>query len=239
MIVRRRSHRGARYLLTRMQAETMKHYPKPYDERGTMRWLNWSLDNYKKYGFGLWAIVRKDTGEFIGDCGITMQNIDGELLPEIGYHIDKKHWRQGFAHEAASAVRDWFFRNTDFLTVYSYMTASNTASYRTAASVGMSDVFGAWKSNRDKPRLVIASPCYADSRARAFAKTLREPSEEIADASRLIPQLRKHGLDGLQSDRLDGHAAACRRGNPITGIEKRGCHFGQPRSAAILTAPPA
>ena len=121
-------------------AETMKHYPKPYDERGTMRWLNWSLDNYQKYGFGLWAIERKDTGEFIGDCGITMQNIDGELLPEIGYHIDKKHWRQGFAHEAASAVRDWFFRSTDFPTVYSYMTASNTASYRTAASVGMTRI---------------------------------------------------------------------------------------------------
>ena len=121
-------------------AETMKHYPKPYDERGTMRWLNWSLDNYQKYGFGLFAIERKDTGEFVGDCGITMQNIDGELLPEIGYHIDKKHWRQGFAHEAASAVRDWFFRNTDFPTVYSYMTASNTASYRTAASVGMTRV---------------------------------------------------------------------------------------------------
>lgn len=36
--------------------ETMKHYPKPYDEAGTNRWLTWSLNNYKEYGFGLWAI---------------------------------------------------------------------------------------------------------------------------------------------------------------------------------------
>ena len=69
-------------------AETMKHYPKPYDKNGTMRWLKWSLDNYEKYGFGLWAIEIKETGEFIGDCGITMQNIDGKTLPEIGYHIE-------------------------------------------------------------------------------------------------------------------------------------------------------
>ena len=118
-------------------AETMKHYPRPYDEKGTMLWLNWSLDNYKRYGFGLWAIELKESGEFIGDCGITMQNIDGEELPEIGYHIHKKHWRQGYAKEAALAVREWFFANTEFETVYSYMTATNAASYSTAASIGM------------------------------------------------------------------------------------------------------
>ena len=118
-------------------AETMKHYPKPYDENGTMRWLNWSLDNYRKYGFGLWAIELKEDGRFIGDCGITMQNIDGEILPEIGYHISKHYWGRGYAKEAAAAVRDWFFENTNFASVYSYMTSTNIASYSTAASVGL------------------------------------------------------------------------------------------------------
>lgn len=120
--------------------ETMKHYPKPYDEKGTQRWLDWSFDNYAKYGFGLWAIELKGTGEFIGDCGITMQNIDGQMLPEIGYHINKEHWRRGYAKEAASGVRDWVFHHTDFDMVYSYMTATNVASYSTAASVGMTRV---------------------------------------------------------------------------------------------------
>ena len=118
-------------------AETMKHYPKPYDEAGTNRWLNWSIENYKKYGFGLWAIVLKESGEFVGDCGITMQNIDGETLPEIGYHINKAHWRKGYAKEAACAVGEWFFKNTNFNSVYSYMTHSNIPSYSTAASIGM------------------------------------------------------------------------------------------------------
>ena len=77
--------------------ETMQHYPAPFDEDKTRNWINWNLDNYKKYGFGLWAVVLKETGEFIGDCGITIQDIDGEKLPEIGYHIHKMHWRKGFA----------------------------------------------------------------------------------------------------------------------------------------------
>ena len=79
----------------------------------------------------------KETGEFIGDCGISMQKIDGEMLPEIGYHINKKFWRRGYAKEACSAVKDWLFENTKFDSVYSYMNQENVASYSTAASNGM------------------------------------------------------------------------------------------------------
>ena len=117
--------------------ETMRHYPRPYDEKGTMRWLSWSFDNYRTYGFGLWAIELKESGEMIGDCGLTMQPIDGEQLPEIGYHIHKTHWRKGYGKEAATAVRDWCFAHTAFDAVYSYMTRSNIASYSTAASAGL------------------------------------------------------------------------------------------------------
>ena len=121
-------------------AETMQHYPAPFDEARTRRWIEWNIDNYSKYGFGLWAVVLKETGEFIGDCGITIQNIDGEMLPEIGYHIHKKYWRRGFAKEAAQAVRDWVFRNTDYDTIYSYMKYTNVASYSTALANGMKKV---------------------------------------------------------------------------------------------------
>lgn len=121
-------------------AETMQHYPSPYDREKTKRWIQWSLDNYEKYGFGLWAIVLKETGEFIGDCGITLQNIDGEMLPEIGYHIHKNHWRKGFAKEAGCAVRDWAFTHTPYDVLYSYMKYTNVASYSTAQAIGMQKI---------------------------------------------------------------------------------------------------
>lgn len=119
---------------------TMQHYPKPYDEAGTRRWIQWNLDNYRNYGFGLWAITQKQSGTFIGDCGITMQKIDGSWLPEIGYHIHKDHWRKGYGKEAAAAVRDWAFTHTDFQQLYSYMKYTNVGSYSTAAAIGMTRV---------------------------------------------------------------------------------------------------
>ena len=120
--------------------ETMKYYPKPYDANGVERWINWCLDSYQQHGFGLWALELKATGDFIGDCGISMQNIDGEILHEIGYHINKKYWRNGYAKEACVAVKDWFFKNTEHDSVYSYMNQNNVASYATAAANGMSRI---------------------------------------------------------------------------------------------------
>lgn len=120
--------------------ETMKHYPKPFDKEKVKSWIQWNINNYKQYGFGLLAVVLKETGEMIGDCGITIQNIDGELLPEIGYHIHKKYWRNGFGSESARAVRDWAFENTKYECLYSYMKYTNIASYSTAIANGMKKV---------------------------------------------------------------------------------------------------
>ncbi len=117
--------------------ETMQHYPAPFDAERVRGWIKWNQENYRRYGFGLWAVVLKETGAFIGDCGITMQQIDGETLPEIGYHIAKQHWRRGYAKEAAAAVRDWFFRHTEYDAVCACMKHTNTASYRTALAIGM------------------------------------------------------------------------------------------------------
>lgn len=118
-------------------AETMKHYPKPFDEEKVHEWIAWNRENYRVFGFGLWAVILKEDGCLIGDCGITMQKIHGQIKPEIGYHICKDCWRKGFATEAARACRDWLFRNTPFQMVFSYMKDTNAASCSTAMANGM------------------------------------------------------------------------------------------------------
>ena len=67
--------------------ETMRHYPYTFDEQHVRDWIERNRKRYRENGFGLWAVCLKETGEMIGDCGLTLQNINGELLPEIGYHI--------------------------------------------------------------------------------------------------------------------------------------------------------
>lgn len=67
----------------------MKHYPYTFDEKRVKNWIAKNIERYNIFGFGLWAVILKETGQFIGDCGITMQNINGSINPEIGYHIEK------------------------------------------------------------------------------------------------------------------------------------------------------
>lgn len=117
--------------------ETMKYYQKPYDEAGVQKWIAWCKASQAKRGFSLWAVILKETGEMIGDCGVSMQTIDDEMKPEIGYHLNKKYHRQGIGKEMTQAVRDYFFTHFDYEEVYSYMDVNNLPSYKTAEANGM------------------------------------------------------------------------------------------------------
>lgn len=118
-------------------AETMRYYPAPFSTEKVKHWIEKNQMRYQVFGFGLWSVVQKDDGKVIGDCGITMQQIDDAILPEIGYHIDKHLQNQGYATEAARACRDEVFRLTPFQRLYAYMDEQNMASRRVAEHLGM------------------------------------------------------------------------------------------------------
>lgn len=121
-------------------SDIMQHYPHPFDEARVRNWIARNIERYKTLGFGLWAVCLRDTGEMIGDCGLTMQVIHGVIRPEIGYHIRADQQRKGYAREAAAAVRDWTFRNTPFGEIYSYMKDTNMPSFQCALSWGCHQV---------------------------------------------------------------------------------------------------
>lgn len=120
--------------------EIMQHYPYAFDEGKVRGWIRRNMDRYRTFGFGLWAVCLKESGEMIGDCGLTMQTIGGIIRPEIGYHIRRDMQRKGYAAEAASAVRDWTFEHTPFREIYSYMKYTNEPSARTAQAWGCRQV---------------------------------------------------------------------------------------------------
>lgn len=121
-------------------SDIMQHYPYTFDEKRVRGWIEKNQERYQIFGFGLWAVCLKETGEMIGDCGLTMQLIGGQIKPEIGYHIRADKQGQGYAKEAATAVRDWTFTNTPFNAIYSYMKYTNEPSYRTAMAYGCKQV---------------------------------------------------------------------------------------------------
>lgn len=120
--------------------DIMQHYPYVFDEDRVRGWIECNIQRYRALGFGLWSVCLKETGEVIGDCGLTMQLINREIKPEIGYHIRADKQREGYAKEAAIAVRDWTFNNTPFNIVYSFMKYTNEPSAKTAMSYGCKQV---------------------------------------------------------------------------------------------------
>ena len=117
--------------------ETMRFYPMTFDEVAAKEWILRNQHRYATEGHGLWAMGLKSRGEMIGDCGITQQDVDGESLLEIGYHLRRDMWGQGYATEAARACRDYGFAKLHAEFLISLVRPENLPSGRVAERNGM------------------------------------------------------------------------------------------------------
>lgn len=110
-------------------------YPSTKDRAATEAWIRWAMDSYGANGWGLWAVVRREDGRLLGDCGPMFQPVEGESVAELGYHIFRAEWGRGYATEAALASRDWFFENTPNDRLVSIVWPPNIASRKVAERV--------------------------------------------------------------------------------------------------------
>lgn len=117
--------------------ETMQYYPKPYSLRETKGWIERAMSSYDVNGFGLWAVILKEELTFIGQCGISLQNINGNKVPEIGYHFNKKYWKRGFASEAADACLQYGLIQLALGEIFIHTYVKNTPSAKVAERIGM------------------------------------------------------------------------------------------------------
>ncbi len=120
-----------------LDKEAMQHFNHEFTEDNVTGWINYCIENYRKIGHSFWAVIRKSDDRFLGDCGITIQTIDGEELPEVGYHFNREFWGNGYAPEAAKACVEYGFDKLKFPALYSYMTESNIPSQKVAIKAGM------------------------------------------------------------------------------------------------------
>jgi len=139
----------------------MYAYEGAFNEEETRRWLEGQLRRYREDGFGLWAVVLKETGAMIGQCGLTMQPVNDSRVLEIGYLFQKAYWHHGYATEAAIACREYAFNTLHAGEVYSIIRDTNTASQNVAKRNGMVCVGGFVKHYRgvDMPHDVYCVRC--------------------------------------------------------------------------------
>ncbi|MGO2891470.1 GNAT family N-acetyltransferase [Enterococcus devriesei] len=117
--------------------ETMTAYEGAFDDQMVQNWLDKQLMNYQRDGFGLWAVVLKETEEMIGQCGLTWQLVETDQVLEIGYLFQREFWHQGYAIEAAQACKKYAFEKLQVQEIFSIIRDTNRASKKVAERNGM------------------------------------------------------------------------------------------------------
>lgn len=103
--------------------------------RGPAGWIAWNRRNYEEHGFGLWVVETHDGG-FVGDCGLTLQEVEGTWLVEVGWHVRPDLRRQGYATEAAESVKN-AARAVGVEHLIAIIRPDNTPLQRVAAKIGL------------------------------------------------------------------------------------------------------
>ncbi|MBD5488663.1 MAG: GNAT family N-acetyltransferase [Lachnospiraceae bacterium] len=117
--------------------ETMYAYEGAFSDAEVQEWLDRQISRYQKWGFGLWAVILKETDEMLGQCGLTMQPWKDEEVLEIGYLFRRSYWHKGYATEAAAACKQYAFETLNAKEVCSIIRDTNTASQNVAIRNGM------------------------------------------------------------------------------------------------------
>jgi len=93
-----------------------------------------NYDAYNKYGFGRWAAISKDSGNFLGWCGLKLNEHN---LVDIGFRFFQNEWGKGYATEAAQATLEYGFIILDIEEIIGRAARENKASIRVLEKLGM------------------------------------------------------------------------------------------------------
>jgi RimJ/RimL family protein N-acetyltransferase len=115
----------------------MRYYPRPKTRDEARGWIDWNQRLYRDEGYGLWVIELRGTGEFVGDCGLTPQQVDGVTELEIGYHVRTGLQGRGLATEAAAACRDFARDVLGATRLVAIIRPDNVPSQRVATKIGL------------------------------------------------------------------------------------------------------
>lgn len=100
-------------------------------------WMDRQLARYRDKRYGLQALLHKQTGELIGQCGLLQQEVDGQTELEVGYHILPRYWGQGYAPEAARLFINYAFEHKLAPSIISIIDIRNHKSQRVTEKNGL------------------------------------------------------------------------------------------------------
>lgn len=119
---------------------TMAAWERAWSREETLQSLKKQIGFYEQNTFGRFAVVLKPENKVIGICGLqycSASKDDKLQVPEIGYLFNRRYWHNGYAIEAARAVKEWAFDSQGLTEVFSIIKDTNIASMNVAICNGM------------------------------------------------------------------------------------------------------
>lgn len=99
---------------------------------------------YGFYGYGMWALVDKNSNRLIGRAGLDNREVDGEIQIELGYMVGVPYQRQGYAYEAAVSILKFAVNELECEFVNCFVNKNNTASAALLKKLGFKYVYEAY-----------------------------------------------------------------------------------------------
>ena len=118
-------------------AETLRFYPKALDAAEVRDLIDRNLQRYADHGHSLWAVIRQADQQFVGDCGLVIQDVDGVAELEVAYQFNKAYWGHGYATEAARGCMDYARTQLGRTRIISMIRPENLPSRRVAERNGL------------------------------------------------------------------------------------------------------
>jgi RimJ/RimL family protein N-acetyltransferase len=138
--------------------EVMRYFPAKLDRETSDAFADRIDARLERQGFGLWALERRDTGEFIGFTGLNPmpEGTPGAGGQEVGWRLAASAWHQGYATEAAKAAVDVAFNGLHLPEIWSITSVLNEPSRAVMRRLGMTE-----HSFFDHPTVPLTSPVLA------------------------------------------------------------------------------
>ncbi|WP_334081571.1 glutamine-hydrolyzing GMP synthase, partial [Helicobacter typhlonius] len=121
--------------------ETMYAWGQGFSKKQSQEWLDKQLAHYQQYGFGIWAIIEKQSGAIIGNAGLNHTEISlkgkTQKIVEIGYLLHRNFWGKGYGSEVARMCVKYGFETLGLEEVYCLIKEDNKASIKVAKMLEM------------------------------------------------------------------------------------------------------
>ena len=131
----------AAFIAMNMDPEVMRYFPALQTPEQTEAMIARVEAFIEEHGYGLFALERRDTNQFIGFTGLSHPRFESFFTPcvEIGWRLAKGHWGQGFAQEAARTCLQFGFEQLGLKEIYSFTSLLNTPSINVMQKIGMTE----------------------------------------------------------------------------------------------------